>query len=147
MTNTQSGCNTQWCLMRRISRGVFLGIVSLVAIFMSATVAADDDQYSVLLIGNSHSSRGDLPSVLQQLLEADGTAFANVRAVGNWAFLADRLEDSKTRETLESEPWTHVVLQAQKYSTSGKYSYPTAAAEEWIRRSRSIWAGTDAVAW
>lgn len=123
-----------------MSRSVMGGALCLVALLMSATVAADDFRYSVLLIGNSHSSRGDLPGVLQQLLESDGAALANVKAVGNWAFLAERLEDNKTQETLESGPWTHVVLQAQKYSTSGRYFYPTAAAEEWIRRSRSIGA-------
>ena len=41
---------------------------------------------------------------------------------------------------LESRRWTHVVLQAQKYSTSGQYTYPTDAAEEWIRRSRRVGA-------
>lgn len=103
--------------------------------------AADSGEagYAVLLIGNSHSSRGDLPDLLEQLLASDGTK-AKVKAAGRWAFLAERLEDRTTQRTLESEPWTHVVLQAQKYSTSGQYSYPTEAAEEWIRRSRAIGA-------
>ena len=121
-------------------RSVVSGFVSLVAVFMSATAVADDFEYSVLLIGNSHSSRGNLPSVLRQLLESGGSASAHVEAARKWAFLEERLENNFTQEILESRRWTHVVLQAQKYSTSGRYIYPTTAAEEWIRRSRKIGA-------
>ena len=120
--------------------GIIAVIVALAAVLMTVAIAADDVEYSVLLIGNSHSSRGNLPGVLQQLLESSGSASANVKAVGHWAFLAERLEDKRTQKMLESRPWTHVVLQAQKYSTSGQYTYPTEAAEEWIRRSRDIGA-------
>ena len=56
--------------------------------------------------------------------------------MGPWAFLAERLNDNVTQKALDSRNWTHVVLQAQKYSTTGRYSYPTDAAEEWIRRIR-----------
>jgi hypothetical protein len=127
--------------LNRSTRGTVTGaIISLAAVFLTTAVDADDAGYSVLLIGNSHSSRGNLPGVLQQLLESGSGASANVKAVGNWSFLAERLDDRKTQETLESRRWTHVVLQAQKYSTSGRYSYPTEAAEEWIRRSRSVGA-------
>jgi hypothetical protein len=107
---------------------------------LSPATAEDDFKYSVLLIGNSHSSRGNLPSILQQLLESHSGTAAKVKTAGRWAFLAERLEDKVTQKTLESETWTHVVLQAQKYSTSGQYTYPTDAAEEWIRRSRNVGA-------
>lgn len=127
-------------LKRRTARSVIGTIFSLAAMFLVAAVDADDAEYSVLLIGNSHSSRGNLPAVLQQLLETGGSTSTTVRVVGNWSFLAERLDDGKTQKTLESRRWTHVVLQAQKYSTSGRYSYPTEAAEEWIRRSRSVGA-------
>lgn len=126
--------------MHRIARAAIGAIISVVAVFLSATVDAADSDYSVLLIGNSHSSRGNLPEVLQQLLETDAGSSAEVEVAGRWSFLAERLEDKHTQKMLESRRWTHVVLQAQKYSTSGKYTYPTEAAEEWIRRSRSVGA-------
>jgi len=114
----------------------------LVVLFLtlSPATAEDDLKYSVLLIGNSHSSRGNLPRVLQQLLGSHGGTAAKVKSAGRWAFLEERLEDKVTQKTLESETWTHVVLQAQKYSTSGQFTYPTDAAEEWIRRSRNVGA-------
>jgi hypothetical protein len=104
----------------------------------TASAAAEPVDYSVLLIGNSHSSRAGLPDMLEEILEAGGTAAsADVKALGHWAFLAERLEDRTTQKALQSRSWTHVILQAQKYSTTGRYYYPTDAAEEWIRRVRA----------
>lgn len=111
----------------------------LLAALSSNAVAAEEPDYRVLMIGNSHSALAGLPKALGQLLEADG-ASATVKTVAGWNFLAEQLEDKRTQHTLESKPWTHVILQAQKYSSSGEYSYPTDAAEEWIRRTRSIGA-------
>jgi hypothetical protein len=103
----------------------------------TASAGAEPVDYNVLLIGNSHSSRAGLPDMLEEILEADGTAAsADVKALGHWAFLTERLEDRTTQKALESRSWTHVILQAQKYSTTGRYYYPTDAAEEWIRRVR-----------
>ena len=95
----------------------------------------------VLMIGNSHSSRSDLPQMLEIMLAA-GLADTDVvveRAPG-WAFLADRLEHRPTLRAFESRAWTHVILQAQRYSASGRYRYPTDGAEEWIRRTHAIGA-------
>ena len=109
----------------------------VLAILLAATGSAIAD-HAVLLIGNSHSSRGGLPDQLATLLRAsDADTPVHVETVPRWVFLTDRLDDGITQERLDARPWTHVVLQAQKYSTSGRYSYPTDAAEEWIRRVRS----------
>ena len=51
-------------------------------------------------------------------------------------FLSDRVTDGVSYRDLEREPWTHVILQGQKYSTTGSYSYRTDAAEYWIRGSK-----------
>ena len=120
-------------------------LTSLALVCLFGIVAADEPELpadvAVLLIGNSHSSRGELPKKLRLLLEAGlpGNTITVVRAP-RWDFLAGRLDDGVTQKTLESDRWTHVVLQAQKYSTSGRYSYPTDAAEEWIRRVRAAGA-------
>jgi len=127
--------------MRTYSVCAFVaGMVALATISWSPAIAEGDVKYSVLLIGNSHSSRGNLPGILQQLLESSSDTNAKVKSAPGWAFLAERLDDKVTQSTLESETWTHVVLQAQKYSTSGQYTYPTDAAETWIQRSRSVGA-------
>ena len=48
-------------------------------------------------------------------------------------FLVDRFEDRVTSQALEYGQWTNVILQGQKNSTSGSITYPTTAAEYWIR--------------
>ena len=110
--------------------------MSLVA-SVEAEPFKETPNYRVLLIGNSHSSRARLPEMLEAILEAGAAnTAAEVKALSNWGFLADRLKDNTTQKSIDSSQWTHVVLQAQKYSTTGNYHYPTEAAEEWIRRVR-----------
>ncbi len=93
--------------------------------------------YQLLFIGNSHSSANGLPRLLKTLIE-HGLPGSSVEAktAPGWAYLSEHLENGSTQKVLLSRDWTHVILQAQKYSTTGRYSYPTDAAEEWIRRAR-----------
>jgi hypothetical protein len=101
-----------------------------------------DDQpsnYEILFIGNSHSSSNNLPQLLTTLIEhsSPGTS-AHASLAPGWSFLNERLEDGSTQQVLQGHTWTHVILQAQKYSSSGRYHYPTDAAEEWIRRIKKL---------
>jgi hypothetical protein len=110
-----------------------LGILCAAALAFSAI--AQPVEFQILLIGNSHSSNNDLPGLIATLIkQAHPKAAVHARAVPHWGFLVDRLDDKVTQKTLDAETWTHVILQAQKYSSSGRYYYPTDAAEEWIRR-------------
>lgn len=43
-------------------------------------------------------------------------------------FLDERLSDAPSRDVLASRRWSAVVFQAQKYSSSGQFSYSTAEA-------------------
>jgi hypothetical protein len=116
----------------------------LIAILLSAVpVTATEDEakdYEILLIGNSHSSRNNLPGLLAILIETGlPSKTVHARTAPGWGFLVVHLQDNKTQKLLQSQTWTHVILQAQKYSSSGRYFYPTTAAEELIRRaSRQI---------
>ena len=93
------------------------------------------DDYELLFIGNSHSSFNGLPGLVATLIEiADPGIKVNTVNAPGWKFLAERVGDGNTLELLQSRKWSHVFLQAQKYSSSGLYSYPTTAAEEWIRQ-------------
>jgi hypothetical protein len=111
---------------------------------VSGNVTGDIDSnalpadYELLFIGNSHSSFNGLPNLVAILIEAgeQGTT-ANAGLAPGWNFLSDRLNDGVTQQALEARAWTHVFLQAQKYSSTGQYSYSTEAAEEWIRRVKT----------
>jgi hypothetical protein len=86
-------------------------------------------------MGNSHASA--LYPVLEQLLMlGQPDKSIDVRLSAGFGFLSDRVGDGISEQTLESEGWTHVILQGQKYSTTGTTSYPTTAAEYWIRGSK-----------
>ena len=51
-------------------------------------------------------------------------------------FLEERVGNAPTMALMRGQRWTFVILQAQKYSTSGQFSYSTTEAEELIRISR-----------
>jgi hypothetical protein len=98
-----------------------------------------ESAYKILLMGNSHSAA--LAPVLEQLLRlAHPEKSVDVANAGNPGFLSDRVNDGVSEQALECEPWTHVILQGQKYSTSGGTTYPTDAAEYWIRGSKELGA-------
>ena len=94
---------------------------------------------SVLMMGNSHTMANELPLQLQALLRAGspGKSVAVVVAPGSM-FLDERLADRQSMDLLRSREWTAVVLQAQKYSTSGLYSYSTAEAQTLVRETRNV---------
>ena len=111
----------------------------LIFIALIALTGNTQADYEVLLLGNSHSTRNDLAGLIARLIgKAPGAPRARAYAEPHWNFLSERLGDDVSQRILEERDWTHVVLQAQKYSASGRFSYPTKAAEEWIRRVRSI---------
>ncbi len=129
---------------------VFL-IISISSAFTGGTIcvaSANSDEsphssesintYQLLFVGNSHSSANGLPDLVTAMIEAGspGSSAHSELAPGS-GFLSDRLETVETQQSLESRAWTHVILQAQKYSSSGLYFYPTDAAEEWIRRVKA----------
>ncbi len=83
---------------------------------------------SALFIGNSHSY--PIPQLLTEIFERqkpDLTVL--IRRAPLSGFLVNHLEGKTTAKWIEKGPWGHVILQAQKYSTSGKYEYPTDAAK------------------
>ncbi|MCP4272799.1 MAG: hypothetical protein GY781_12680 [Gammaproteobacteria bacterium] len=91
--------------------------------------------FELLFIGNSHSSSNDLPYLVSKLIESGQPGIiANGFVAPNWGFLDELLNDGTTNKVLTNRSWTHVILQAQKYSSTGLYYYSTNAAEEWIRR-------------
>jgi hypothetical protein len=95
--------------------------------------------YKVLLMGNSHAAA--LQTTLRRLLVLGQPGKpVDVQVSPGWGFLADRIDDVVSKQKLESELWSHVILQAQKYSSTGTNSYPTTAAEFWIRGAKELGA-------
>lgn len=101
-------------------------------------VAVPDADVRVLMMGNSHTTVADLPGDLAALLRAGlpGRRVSVVVAPGSM-FLDERSTDGPSLALLRAQPWTAVVLQAQKYSSSGAFSHPTDGAEQLVQAARA----------
>lgn len=96
---------------------------------------SDVSIYQVLLMGNSHAA--GLSPVLEQLLMlGQPNKSIDVQFSRRYGFLSDLVNDGFSEQILESEEWSHVILQGQKYSSTRTTTYPTDAAEYWIRGSK-----------
>jgi hypothetical protein len=95
-------------------------------------------EINLLFMGNSHTSANFLPAMVSAMVRAarPGKTVSAMEAPG-WMFLEDRAADAPSLALLRSREWTHVVLQAQKYSTSQLYSYSIFEAVDLIRASRT----------
>lgn len=92
---------------------------------------------TLLFMGNSHSSFNNLQGMVAAMVSAarPGESVAPVAAPG-WMFLEERLRDFESVNLLRTQDWSFVVLQAQKYSTSGQFTYSTDEAKEFVRLAR-----------
>ena len=96
----------------------------------SAVPVAKSDKegsLSVLFIGNSHSA--PIPGLLTSIFKSRSPeVVTNFKLAPGTSFLVTRMEQKATTDLIRSGEWDYVVLQAQKYSTSGKYKYSTEGA-------------------
>jgi len=95
----------------------------------------------ILFLGNSHTAFHDLPDMVVAMVRAvrpDVTIEPTVAP--GWLFLDERAHDPATLRLLRERRWDVVVLQAQRYSTSGRYTYSTAGAEALIQLAREAHA-------
>ena len=101
-------------------------------------VSATTADITLLFMGTSHTSANDLTGMVAAMVRTTrpGKTVTSIEAPG-WMFLEERLHHAQSIALLRSRRWSAVVLQAQKYSTSGQYSYSTAEAEELIRMIRA----------
>lgn len=93
-------------------------------------------QYNVLLMGNSHVL--GLAKPLRKLMEKGAPQIHIGKLAESMGdYLAERLDDGRSIDTLTGDSWSHVIFQAQKYSQSGQVKYPTIAAQTWIKMAKS----------
>ena len=86
-------------------------------------MATAPQQLHILFIGNSHTERNNLPSMVASLLESDGSH----RKVETFSifieFLADGYNSEAIKKAIVLPKWDLVVLQAAKASSSHKFTY------------------------
>lgn len=101
------------------------GPATVAGILRASTASSAD--LRILFVGNSHSA--PIPPLLKAIFAArqpDRKVFIR-RAPGS-GFLAAHADSADTRKLIRKGKWDIVVLQAQKYSTTGRYTYPTDGA-------------------
>ena len=96
----------------------------------------DAESFSVLFIGNSHVGSNNLAGVISQFIEQGTGKTVTTSISASQRYLDERIGDGVTQSKIESTNWTHIILQAQKYSQSGAIIYSTRGAEHWARLSK-----------
>jgi hypothetical protein len=106
-----------------------------------AQVTAAD--YSILFVGNSHTSMHDLPDLVARMIRhRHPTKTVLTRTLGV-AFLEEADSNPAHQEEIARRPWKQVVLQAQKVSSSGRVNYSTAEGIELAKAGKN--RGADVV--
>ncbi len=101
--------------------------------------AIRDAELSVLFIGNSHIV--PMPNLLKSLSDRRSPERKVVfRRVSRYGFLVDHAGYQPTLDMIAAGPWDVVVLQAQKYSTTGRYHYPCDGALALSERAADVGA-------
>ncbi len=104
----------------------------------AAPISAD---IKVLMMGNSHTYFSSLPARLEAMLRANhpGKTVAVVVAPAS-LFLDEHSKNAQTMALLRGQSWNYVILQAQKYSSSGAFSYSTSEAVNLVKIARQAGA-------
>ena len=93
---------------------------------------------ALLFYGNSHTHLNGLPLLVGGLFEqARPNQKVHLQVAADYLFLDERLNDAPSQALLGAAGWTHVLLQAQKVSSSGTVLYSTAESQEWVRRVKA----------
>ena len=93
--------------------------------------------FDLLFFGNSHTAVNDVPAQVAAMLRAANPGKSVSTAMQpDWMHLDERGSHGPSLAMLSSRKWTHVVLQAQNYSASGQFVYPTTGAEKLVRLTR-----------
>lgn len=77
---------------------------------------------SILFLGNSHTR--PIPALLEKIYgDRQPETKVYFRMASGFGFLDQQAKSQKIRNEITEHKWDFVVLQAQKYSTTGKYDY------------------------
>jgi hypothetical protein len=93
--------------------------------------------FSILFVGNSHTIMHNVPAIVRKMILSRFPDRRVFTATVGVAFLDDAAKDGSFKQRLDSRPWTHVVLQAQKISQSGRFHYSRLEGIDMARLARS----------
>jgi hypothetical protein len=89
----------------------------------------------ILFIGNSHTTHHNLPNLVGRMIRHVRPGRTVAHHVIGVSHLDDAAYNPAVKAEIEYRPWTHVVLQAQKISMSGRFLYSTDEGVDVARRA------------
>ena len=108
-------------IWRRRLSGV--ATVALLAVVLSSSAPAQEDELRVLFVGNSLTYENDLPAILGALIDSAGLGPAVMARVAFPNFgLEDHWVDGRARQAIESRRWSFVIIQQGPSATEGRPS-------------------------
>lgn len=96
----------------------------------------------ILFVGNSHTSYQNLPAIVCGMVRRAKSGMTVAHQMAFVSHLEDAGADPSIRAEVERRPWTHVILQAQKVSMSGRFLYPTLDGIELAKAAKAKGAAT-----
>lgn len=83
-----------------------------------------DAKLSILFVGNSHTGNFNLVELVTKLIDHRRKPNVATGVYHSVNFLDEAMSNQELIRKIESKKWDAIVLQAQKISSSGKYTYP-----------------------
>jgi hypothetical protein len=109
-------------------------ILILTSTFLFHALIYAQDSISVLFIGNSYTYVNDLPTVLENLVDAQGDILTvDSKTNGGYTFQS-HVNDATTFQKINSKPWDYVVLQGQSQEPSFPYSQVTTESLPYVEQ-------------
>lgn len=99
-----------------------------------AKVRAAD--YSILFIGNSHTTLHDIPGLVARMIEHTHPGKKVYTHLLPVMFLEETATDRRVPIEIDQRAWKFVVLQAQKISMSGRYKYSQTEGIDLAKRAQ-----------
>ncbi len=99
-------------------------LVYLAASFLAAP------QLNILFLGNSHTASHDVPKMVQELIQSNGTRTRVSTKMIMTGFVEQLANSKETKAEINSRRWQVLVLQGAKLSNSHKNEYDHSGAVE-----------------
>ena len=101
-----------------------------------ATVLAPPITLNVLFLGNSHTAMNDVPGMVRQLVQSDGSGRKFSSKLYTAAFVEELARNGDLRRDIESRNFNVIVIQGAKLSNSHRYEYDHSGAVEIAKLSK-----------
>lgn len=95
----------------------------LALLLLLSPLVVQAQQVRILFLGNSHTANNNVPLLVKNLIQSDGSGRKVTYTVITGAFLEDLAKTKRVVDTIRTGKWNYVVLQGAKLSSSHNFNY------------------------